>query len=162
MAISHFLERKKPGSIVHVSSVAGQEPYFPTPVYVASKHALNGFVRSMKRLDAPPAHIPRIRVNAVAPARILTPLWTDNPEKMAMVGKNSTGWVTPEFVASVMLDLVEKEENVGGTILEVGAVVRKVEAFNDGGPVSVGNRVGNDPDYEKDMWASMEKIMEGK
>jgi 3-hydroxybutyrate dehydrogenase len=116
----------------------------------------------MNRLEDPPAHIPKIRVNAVAPARILTPLWTDNPEKMAMVGKDAPGWVTPEDVANVMLDLVEKEEHVGGTIIEVGEVVRNVEAFNDGGPQSVGNAVKNDPTYEKDMWASMEKMMEGK
>lgn len=159
MAISHFLKRHKPGVVVHISSVAGQAPYFPTPVYVASKHAINGFVRSMDRLENPPAHIPKIRVNAVAPARILTPLWTDNPEKMAMVGKNAPGWVTPEDVALVMLDLVEKEEHVGGTILEVGAVVSRVETFNDGGPTSRGNGVKNDPEYEKDVWATMERIM---
>ena len=116
----------------------------------------------MHRLEDPPAHIPKIRVNAVAPARILTPLWTDNPEKMAMVGKDAPGWVTPEDVALVMLDLVEKEEHVGGTILEVGAGVRRVEAFNDGGPASGGNAVKNDPGYEKDMWATMEKIMKEK
>jgi 3-hydroxybutyrate dehydrogenase len=162
MAISHFLKKNKPGVVVHVSSVAGQVPYFPTPVYVASKHALNGFVRSLDKLEDPPAHIPKIRVNAVAPARILTPLWTDNPEKMAMVRKDAPGWVTPENVALVMLDLVEKEEHVGGTTLEVGEKVRKVETFNDGGPASVGNAVKNDPGYEQDMWASMEKIMEGK
>jgi len=162
MSIAHFLARKKPGVVTHISSVAGQVPYFPTPVYVASKHALNGFVRSMDRLEDPPAHIPIIRVNAVAPARILTPLWTDHPDKMAMVGKDAPGWVTPEVVANVMLDLVEKQEHVGGTIIEVGDVVRNVEAFNDGGPQSVGNSVKNDPSYEKDMWASMEKMMEGK
>lgn len=76
-----------------------------------------------------------------------------------MVGKDNPGWVTPEDVAKVMLDLVEKEENVSGTILEVGEVTRKVEAFNDGGPQSAGNAVKNDPGYEKDMWASMLKMM---
>ncbi|TVY27587.1 15-hydroxyprostaglandin dehydrogenase [NAD(+)] [Lachnellula hyalina] len=158
MAISHFLKRNKPGVIVHISSVGGQAPNFPTPVYVATKHAINGLVRSLDRLEDPPAHLPKIRVNAVAPARILTPLWTDNAEKMAMVMKNNPGWVTPEDVALVMLDLVEKEEHVGGTILEVGATVGRVETFNDGGPASRGNGVKNDPGYEKDMWAMMEKI----
>ncbi|KAF4634745.1 hypothetical protein G7Y89_g3351 [Cudoniella acicularis] len=163
MAIAHFMWRKKPGVILHITSVAGQVPYFPTPMYVASKHALNGFVRSMARLEDPPAHIPKIRVNAVAPARILTPLWTDNPEKMKMVGrKEDAGWVMPEEVAQVMLDLVEKEEYVGGTIVEIGANVRTVEAFNDPGPNASGNGVKGDPGVEDDMWSAMEKMMNGQ
>lgn len=163
MAISHFLTNKKPGVIIHISSVAGQAPFFPTPVYVATKHATNGFVRSLGRLENPPADtgLPKIRVNAVAPARILTPLWTDNPEKMKMVG-DQPGWVTPEEVARVMLELVEKEENVGGTILEVGNTVRKVEVFNDGGPKSGDNHVDSGPGYEDDMWASLKKQFDGK
>jgi 3-hydroxybutyrate dehydrogenase len=113
MAIAHFLARKKPGVVVHISSVAEQEPFFPTPIYVASKHAINGFVRSMHRLENPP-HLPNIRVNAVAPARILTPLWTDHPEKLRMVNKEKPGWISPEEVADVMLDLIQLEEYVGG------------------------------------------------
>ncbi|KAH8670137.1 hypothetical protein BGZ60DRAFT_375397 [Tricladium varicosporioides] len=160
MAIAHFMSRKKPGVITHITSVAGQVPYFPTPVYVASKHAISGFVRSLAKLENPPAHIPKIRVNACAPARILTPLWTDNPEKMKMVGKKEdAGWVMPDEVAQVMLDLVEKEEYVGGTIVEIGANVRTVGIFNDPGPIASGNGVKGDPEVENDMWSSMEKLM---
>lgn len=158
MAIAHFLSRNKSGTVVHVSSIAGQNPFFPTPVYVASKHAINGFVRSLKPLENPPAHIPKIRVNAVAPARILTPLWTDHPEKMKMVGKEGN-WVTPEEVAQVMLDLVEKPEYVGGSIVEIGLNVRMVSALNDAGPGGHGNGLTSVADYDKDMWESMEKMM---
>lgn len=163
MAISHFLTNKKPGVVVHISSVAGQVPFFPTPVYVATKHAINGFVRSLAPLENPPAEtgLPKIRVVAVSPARILTPLWTDNPEKMKMVGIQP-GWVTPEAVAEVMLDLVQKQENVGGTILEIGATVRKVETFNDGGPRTGNNHVESGPGYDDDMWASLKRQFDGK
>jgi 3-hydroxybutyrate dehydrogenase len=160
MAISHFLSRKKPGCIPHITSVAGQSPFFPTPVYVASKHALNGFVRSLAPLETPPSPLPKIRVNAVAPARILTPLWTDNPEKMRMVGKEP-GWVTPEAVAEVMLGLVEKEEWVGGTIMEIGKTVREVKAFDDPGPRGGENNVENDLGYQDEMWESLKKQFDG-
>jgi 3-hydroxybutyrate dehydrogenase len=161
MAIGHFFARKKPGVVVHVSSVADQIPFFPTPMYVASKHALSGFVRSLSRLENPPSHLLQIRVNAVAPARILTPLWTDHPDKMQMVGKDNPGWIMPEDVAAVMLDLVQEEEHVGGTIIEIGERVRKVEAFNNPGPGVGGNEVQRDDSIEADMWASMERQYNG-
>jgi 3-hydroxybutyrate dehydrogenase len=159
MAISHFLARKKPGVIIHIASVAGQVPFFPTPLYVASKHALFGFVRSLSRLEDPPPlspQLPKIRVNAVAPARILTPLWTENPDKMKMVNQDDPGFIAPEEVASVMLELVEREEHVGGTIVEVGEKVRKVGIFGDPGPYGAGNGVEHDVGLEGDMWAALE------
>ncbi|KAL2070032.1 hypothetical protein VTL71DRAFT_14712 [Oculimacula yallundae] len=163
LAISHFLALKRPGSIPHITSVAGQAPFFPTPVYVATKHALTGFVRSLSRLENPPPDtgLPKIRVTAVAPARILTPLWTDNPDKLKMVGAEP-GWVTPEEVARVMVDLVEGEKNVGGTILEIGRCVRRVECYNDPGPMEGGNGVGNDEGYEGDMWKALKRQFDGK
>jgi len=163
LAISHFLAQKKPGSIPHITSVAGQAPFFPTPVYVATKHAISGFVRSLARLETPPSDskLPKIRVTAVAPARILTPLWTDNPDKMKMVG-DQPGWVTPEDVAQVMIDLVEGEKNIGGTILEVGSTVRRVEPYDDPGPRGGGNFVENDPGYEDDMWSQLKKQLDGE
>lgn len=159
LAISHFLSHKKPGVVVHVSSVAGQVPFFPTPLYVAAKHALNGFVRSLDRLEFPPAHlphIPKIRVNAVAPARILTPLWTESPDKLNMLGDNP-GWILPDAVAKVMLDLVQKEEYVGGTIVEVGDKVRVVQTYGDPGPKGSGNAVQHDEKEEMDMWKSVQR-----
>lgn len=163
LAISHFLSHKKPGCVLHISSVAGQCPFFPTPVYVATKHAISGLVRSLHRLEAPPPStgLPKIRVVAVAPGKILTPLWTENPDKLKFVS-DKTGWVTPEDVAVIMLDLVQKEDWVGGTIVEVGATVRKVETFNDPGPATSGNNVSSSEEVEDDMWASLVKQFKGE
>lgn len=158
LAISHFLRRRKdnPNStkyIVHISSVAGQIPLLTTPIYAATKHAINGLVRSLAKLDAELG----IRVTAVAPGVIKTPLWTDHPEKLRMVDEKVDEWVTPEEVAQVMLALVQQNEVSevigdtkrvqgkvipvqGGTILEVSKSVREVNAFNDPGPVG---RAGN-------------------
>jgi 3-hydroxybutyrate dehydrogenase len=153
------MSRNKPGVVVHISSIAGQVPFLPTPMYVASKHAISGFVRSLARLESPTPDIPRVRVSAVAPALIKTPLWTEHPEKMKFISEEDAGWVTPEFVAEAMLSLIEKEEYPGGTVLEVGKSVRKVTAFNDPGPASGGNS-GKSVDQkllESDIWASLEQ-----
>lgn len=132
------------------------------PLYNASKHGLSGFVRTLAPLDNP-TH--RVRVTAVAPGVIDTPLWRDNPEKLRLVDDSKEGgdeWVSAEEVADVMGSLVDGREEVeivssterrsdsreglrkvkveGGLILEVSkSRVRKVEQFNDEGPKGAGN-----------------------
>ncbi|CAD6442054.1 94cea6f4-2257-45a0-8b47-12b92927dc32 [Sclerotinia trifoliorum] len=162
MAIEQFMKRKKPGVVIHISSVAGQLPFFPNPMYVASKHAISGFVRSLAQLEFPTPDIPKVRVSAVAPGLIKTPLWTEHPEKMLFLSKedpDDSYWVTPEFVAERMLELIESEKYLGGTVLEVGKGVRKVEAFNDPGPVEEFKAVNYVPReiFEADVWASLER-----
>lgn len=81
-----------------------------------------------------------IRVAGVAPGLVKTPLWTDNPEKLAWVHKEQDQWIEPEEVAERMLELVMREDYVGGTVLEIGAGGhhRRVEVFNDPGPSGPG------------------------
>lgn len=44
-------------------------------------------------------------------------------------------WCSPQRVAEVMMDVVQKEEYVGGTVLEIGVEsVRMIEGVNDPGP----------------------------
>ncbi|KMU74799.1 hypothetical protein CIHG_01115 [Coccidioides immitis H538.4] len=147
---------RTPKSIIHISSIAGQIGSLSTPLYSATKHAINGFVRSLAKLDKI-----GIRVAAVAPGFIKTPLWTESTDKMRMVDESKDEWVTPEDVALVMLALIERDqisesilaepkgEGVmipikGGTILEVSKSVRKVSSFNDPGPLGrPGNSMGD-------------------
>jgi len=103
-----------PKRVVHISSIAGQVPGFPHPLYQASKHAISGFIRSVAPLDTL-----GIRVNGVAPGVIKTPLWTDHPEKMKMVDENVDEWVLPEEVAEAMLRCCEDDAVVGGYVMEV-------------------------------------------
>ena len=77
-------------------------------------------------------------MTAVAPGVVKTPLWTENPEKMKLVDESVDDWVTPEEIAERMLELVVREEYVGGTVLEVAkGHVRLVRNTNDPGPPSV-------------------------
>ncbi|GFN18003.1 putative short chain dehydrogenase/reductase family oxidoreductase [Aspergillus tubingensis] len=155
LAIAHFLRhgnKQRRKHIVHISSIAGQNPNFIAPIYVATKHGINGLVRSLAGLDQECG----IRITAVAPGVIKTPLWTDHPEKLKVVNEGADAWVTPEEVAEVMLALIQQDKVSGiigdqsgrgpqypvsgGTILEVSKTVRAVEPFNDAGP---GDRPGN-------------------
>ncbi|KAL8676652.1 MAG: hypothetical protein Q9186_006851 [Xanthomendoza sp. 1 TL-2023] len=176
LAIAHFLSRRrsstpptssnppphKPVShIIHISSIAGQSTPLLAPLYNASKHGISGFVRTLAPLD--PHH--NIRVTAVAPGVIDTPLWRENPEKLRLLDDREGGdeWVSAEEVAEVMGILVADEEAgevevmaapgdgegkrrikvEGGLVLEVSkGRVRKVEQFGDEGPKGAGNTVG--------------------
>jgi NAD(P)-dependent dehydrogenase (short-subunit alcohol dehydrogenase family) len=148
LALTHFLNppnsnvakasKSNPKRIIHVSSIAGQVPSLATPIYMASKHGINGFVRSLAMLEAHNG----VRVAAVAPGVIKTPLWLEHPEKMHMFDETKDVWATPEEVAEAMLSLCTDtgEAAQGGTILEVGAGQRRiVRAFMDPGPSGKGN-----------------------
>ncbi|KAM5435821.1 hypothetical protein MferCBS31731_006078 [Microsporum ferrugineum] len=175
LAVSKFASAKGPKSIVHTSSVAGQLSTFSAPIYAASKHAINGFVRSLSKLDKI-----GIRVTAVAPGLIKTPLWTDNPDKLRMVDESNSEWVTPEQVATVMLALVQQDEISesslgiptegdapikikGGTIVEVSKSVRRVAMFNDPGPLGrPGNAVGDLTQVDDGFLAAVQSGSWGK
>ncbi|KAI9804407.1 MAG: hypothetical protein M1825_001306 [Sarcosagium campestre] len=127
------------GSIVHVSSIAAQTTPLIAPLYNAAKAGLSHFVRTLAPLEAAVG----VRVTAVAPGVIRTPLWTENSEKMRLLIDGVDEWVEPDFVADVMLACVEAEENVGGTVLEVGKdSVRRVAILGDPGPVGKGHTLG--------------------
>lgn len=122
-----------PKRIIHIASVAAQVPVFRAPLYGASKFAISGFVRSLgPALEADYG----IRVNAVSPGLVRTPIWLEDKDKLANVNEEKDAWVTPQEVAEVMLGCVEGKERGGGVVVEVGAGgrVREVATYNDPGP----------------------------
>lgn len=142
--------------MVHVSSIAAQRPVLTAPLYVAAKSGISNFVRSLAELETPPSELPSIRVTAVAPGVIKTPLWTDNPDKMKMIDSVKDVWVEPEEVAAVMLDLIENDKYIGGTILEIGKdQVRPVELLNDGGPTGAGHTVSALAKGADEVWIEL-------
>lgn len=120
-----------PKRIVHLGSIAGYMPVFNAPLYGACKFGVHGLVRCLAPLEAQLG----IRVTAVAPGVVRTPLWEENADKMAFLDPERDGWITPDEVAVAMLRCVEEEGLVGGTILEVGkGHTRVVGYLNDPGP----------------------------
>lgn len=139
-------------SVVLISSTAGQLTPVVAPIYNATKHAINGFTRSLGVLEARSG----IRVVAVAPAVVKTPLWTADPVNSTAVVDGVDEWVTPQEVADVMFQLATEKSFKsridargelggqgaigevlisGGTILEVTKNhVREVKAMDDPGP----------------------------
>jgi NAD(P)-dependent dehydrogenase (short-subunit alcohol dehydrogenase family) len=122
---------ENPRRIVHIPSVAGQIPNFNAPMYGASKFAITGFVRCLAPLDEAIG----VRVNAVAPGIVRTPLWTEHPEKLMLLDQETDGLATAEEVAMALLRCLEDEDLKGGSVMEVGKdTTRRVEVLNDPGP----------------------------
>ncbi|KAG6031367.1 hypothetical protein E4U40_007238 [Claviceps sp. LM458 group G5] len=136
LAINSFQRQKLGhGVVVLISSIAAQIPLPPTPLYAASKQAISGFVRCLTHLEP----LMNIRINAVAPGCVKTPLWG---RKLYLFKEDIDHWVPQEQVANVILDLITNKDHVGGTILEVGVdQVRPVGQFNDPGPSGAGHTV---------------------
>ncbi|KAE9972342.1 hypothetical protein EG328_005079 [Venturia inaequalis] len=164
MAISHFLnppegEEKvsatNPKRIVICGSIAGQVYGISYPLYIASKHAISGFVRCMADLDAKLG----IKVSAVAPGLVRTPLIYDSPERSQLVDFDKDAFSTPEEVAQNLLRLCIEDALPGGTILEVAAgnQTRSVMAFNDPGPQGEGHAPSNYQVGIDEVWDALGK-----
>src|SRR5258705_802705 len=72
-SIKKFLELKKSGTILNISSVLGYSPspeYFSTHAYAAAKSAVIGFSKSVAAYYAKE----NIRINVIAPALVETPM----------------------------------------------------------------------------------------
>lgn len=177
MAISHFLNAKTPASpsnpksVIHIASIAAEVADMGCPLYYAAKHGVKALVKSMAQLEA----LYGIRVAAVLPGVVKTPLWTENPEKLKMVrqeGDNQDQWVTPEETAEVMLRLVKDNEMTskisggretvpiqGGTCLEVLCdFVRDVPLLNNIGPNATGVPGASVQDRDKRETDILEKL----
>lgn len=167
LAISHFLSDhdgskaspSNPKRVVMISSIAGESAPLPVPIYCAAKHAVIGFTRSLAALDETLS----IRVSAVAPGIIKTPLWTDHPEKLKFLDETQDLWATPEEVAEAMLLLAESEDMKGGTILEVGhEQTRVVPLFNNQGPSGAGMSVSGISTVVKEVFDCLAEKEWGK
>lgn len=153
LAIDYFIRQKLGhGAVLLISSIAAQMPLLPIPLYTTSKHAISGFTRSLAHLEP----TLNIRVNAVAPGTVKTPIWSS--DKAARLDDDQDTWVPIERVVDVMVDLLTKPEIVGGTVLEVGVdLTRAVEELNDPGPSGRGHTVAGVGEWYADVYAKIEQ-----
>jgi len=105
-AVKSMLPQKQ-GAIVSIASLAGKAPYEPMPTgahYNISKAGIISLTQKLANELAPHG----IRVNAVAPGRIATPMakLASGPSNQAMLDRTPMGrFGTPEEVAKVVLFL---------------------------------------------------------
>lgn len=103
-------------------------------MYSASKAAISSFTHSMANLE--PAR--NIRVAAVAPGCVQTPIWTSKLREMLDEEKDE--WVPVEMIVQTMMKLITDVELVGGTVLEVGFdKVRALKGYEDALPQGRGH-----------------------
>ena len=69
-AVAPAMKKQGQGVVVNVSSASGENGYGSSVAYSASKGAINTMTKSLGRALAP-----HVRVNAVCPGFIATPLW---------------------------------------------------------------------------------------
>ena len=105
--LGHMIANKS-GDIVMTSSVAGFVPVVHEPVYTASKHAVQAFMHTLRRQVAPHG----LRVGAVAPGPVVTPLLSDwSPERLERE-KAAGGLIEPVEVAHAVLFMLTRPRNV--------------------------------------------------
>lgn len=119
-----MIEQKRGGSIVHISSQMAHVGGVDRAVYCSSKHAVEGFVKSM----AIEWGCERIRVNTVCPTFVRTPLTEQTfsrPERVA--------WIEEK----IKLGRVAEVEDMMGPVLflasDASAMVTGASLLVDGG-----------------------------
>ncbi|MCV7318276.1 mycofactocin-coupled SDR family oxidoreductase [Mycolicibacterium confluentis] len=122
-AVPHLLAGGQGGSIILTSSVGGLKPYAHTGHYIAAKHGVIGLMRTF----AVELGQHFIRVNAVCPTNVNTPLFMNEgtmklfrpdlenpgPDDMAVAAQFMhvlpIGWVEPVDVSNAVLFLASDE-----------------------------------------------------
>ena len=119
-AAARVMTRQRSGSIVSISSVNALLGWKNRSAYSASKGAIDGFTRAIA------AELGEfgIRVNAIAPGAIATPIWGDTLTEEARAisgGRAALGYVgEPEDVAGLVAFLASEEARyITGAVIPV-------------------------------------------
>ena len=123
-----LVSENRKGVVLSIASVGGLVSSYAYPVYIATKHAVVGFTRSMALADK----YEGVKVVTICPGAVDTPLWTsDRRQRVAFHDIES---LTPDNVANSMIDLVQDGKYPGGTVLEImannGVKTRVVPEWN--------------------------------
>lgn len=105
------------GAIINLASWAGLYPMAASPVYSAAKAGVVAFTRSLTALAGEPG----IRVNAICPERVDTPLGVAMGQKVMAPGEmaalcTAETVLTPEDVAQWVVRLAGDESRTGAIL----------------------------------------------
>lgn len=118
-AVLPSLIAQRGGDIIVTSSVAGVVPVVWEPIYSASKFAVQAFVHATRRQMI--AH--NVRVGAVLPGPVITPLIEDWPKEKLAEAMEAKALMKAKEVADAVMFMVTRPEGVAVrdiTILPVG------------------------------------------
>lgn len=106
-AVAPSMRANKKGVVVNVSSGSGESGYGSSVAYSASKGAINTMTKSLGRALAP-----SIRVNAICPGMVITPLW----DKLEHSEEQRAVWIK-QVVATIPLQTEPLPEIIARSIL---------------------------------------------
>jgi len=125
MITKHALELMEKGKIVNISSAHGKLGHGnPQAIaYSAFKAALESYTKNLAKSLAP-----KILVNAVAPGRVITPMWDNPNEKQEMeLGQAHLilRMIKPEEIADAVLFLLKNDAMCGEVLTIEGGMTIK-------------------------------------
>jgi ribitol 2-dehydrogenase len=107
-AVLPHMMKQKSGDILVTSSISGFVDIHWEPVYSASKHAIQGFVHTLRRQVAKDG----IRVGAVAPGRVANELWGIHEEAEITKHVKKRISLRSEDVAEAVLYMLSQPRHV--------------------------------------------------
>jgi 2-hydroxycyclohexanecarboxyl-CoA dehydrogenase len=107
-AVLEGMQRRGAGAIVNVASEAGRVGSQGSAVYSAAKAGVIGFTRAVARESSRLG----VRVNAVAPGPIETPLLTAAPEQLGEIGER----LVQGMIAATSMRRIGQPEEVAAAI----------------------------------------------
>ena len=110
--VAERMTARERGSIVIIASASSRLPSFATNVYNTSKTALHGLTRVMA-MELGPLNV---RVNAVSPGVVDTPMWEYIDRERAKLMGKQPGEVIAEAITRIPLGRVETPEDVAGFV----------------------------------------------
>lgn len=114
LAFEALLSAKKKGVVCLVASTAGIRANYFIPIYVATKHGVVGFAKSMAQADPDEG----VRVVCVMPGTVKSNLWEDRDDHVVEATRYAErDLMMPSTIAETMLKMIEGSDYTGGTCL---------------------------------------------
>ena len=108
-AVLEQMKAQGSGDIIVSSSISGHVDIDWEPVYSASKHAVQGFVHTLRRQVAPLG----LRVGAIAPGAVATELWDKtDPDEIAHLADVEHSFIRAEDVARAVVFMLSQPDYV--------------------------------------------------
>lgn len=146
LAMRALVGHGKKGVVLSIASTGGLFGAYSYPLYSASKWAVVGFTRAM----APAERLEGVKVVTICPGVVNTSLW--DQERRELFGGRIENAMGPAVVAEVMVELVEKGEYGGGTVLEMSKGRENI---------TVVPPAGWEPGESAKIWLDMDKSVCG-